>query len=560
MKPNDLRSYKEYSQNNIGGFHFRSRMKQLGYHSDEYQKKPLIAIINTSNDLMPCHSHFNQRVNEVKRGILQSGGFPIEMPVMGLSETFQKPTTMLYRNLLAMEVEEVLRSYPFDGCVLLGGCDKTTPALLMAAITVNLPSIFLPAGPMLKGHWRNKDIGSGTSVGYYWEELQAEKINNQDWKEIEENIARSPGHCMTMGTASTMTAIAETLGLCLSGSSSIPAVDSRHAQMAAQTGMRIVQMVWEDLKPKDILTPKSFINGITVIMAMGGSTNALIHLTAIAHRANINLHLGAFNTISKKIPVLANIKPTGKYLMEDFYYAGGLPALIKQLGELFDGEQNTVQNLSIKELTAESQIHNNDVIRSLQNPISKVAISILRGNLCPQGAVIKPGAMEPKLLKHTGPAVVFKNNVDLYNRINDPNLIIDENSVLVLQNAGPIGGPGMPEWGQLPIPKKLLKQGIRDMVRISDGRMSGTGYGACVLHVTPESAVGGPLALISNGDLIVLDVLEGTLNVLLDEKELEKRRKEWIPPEPKFVKGYGKIFLKHIQPATQGCDFDFIYE
>ncbi len=558
-KPEELRSHRWYGVKDMRSFGHRSRTAQMGYNRSDYAGKPVIAIINTWSDINPCHSHFRQRAEELKRGIWQAGGFPVEMPAMSLSEPFQKPTTMLYRNLLAMETEELLRSYPADGCVLMGGCDKTTPALLMGAISMNIPTIFLPAGPMLRGDYRGKFLGSGSDVWKYWDELRAGNITEADWAEIENGIARSPGHCMTMGTASTMTSTVEALGLCLSGYASIPAPDSRHAQMATLTGRRIVEMVWEDLKPSDILTAGSFDNAVMTTLALSGSTNAAVHLIALAKRAGFGLTLERFDELARKIPVLANIRPSGKYLMEDFFYAGGLRALLKQLGQFLSLTEKTVDGKTLGELIADAEVFNDDVIYSVDKAIVKSdGLAILKGNLAPDGAVIKPPAAEAHLLKHTGKAVVFKNYDDLSARIDSADLEIDANSVIVLQNAGPQGAPGMPEWGQLPIPKKLLEQGVRDMVRISDARMSGTSYGACVLHVTPEAYIGGPLAFVQDGDLIELDVPARKLNVLITDAEMAKRKATWVAPAPKFERGFGKIYLQHIQQANEGCDFDFL--
>ena len=558
-KPEELRSHRWYGVKDMRSFGHRSRTAQMGYSRSDYAGKPVIAIINTWSDINPCHSHFRQRAEEVKRGIWQAGGFPVEMPAISLSEPFQKPTTMLYRNLLAMETEELLRSYPADACVLMGGCDKTTPALLMGAISMDLPTIFMPAGPMLRGDYRGQFLGSGSDVWKYWAELRAGNITEDDWAEIENGIARSPGHCMTMGTASTMTSTVEALGLSLSGYASIPAPDSRHAQMATQTGRRIVEMAWEDLKPSDILTAASFDNAVMTTLALSGSTNAAVHLIALSKRAGFNLTLERFDELARKIPVLANIRPSGKYLMEDFFYAGGLRALLKQLGSFLNLKEKTVDGKTIGELIANAEVFNDDVIRSIDNAMVKSdGLAILKGNLDPDGAVIKPPAAESHLLKHTGKAVVFKNYEDLSARIDLPDLEIDANSVIVLQNAGPQGAPGMPEWGQLPIPKKLLEQGVRDMVRISDARMSGTSYGACVLHVTPESYIGGPLAFVQDGDLIELDVPARKLNVLISDAEMSKRKAAWVAPPPKFERGFGKLYLQHIQQADKGCDFDFL--
>jgi dihydroxy-acid dehydratase len=531
----------------------------MGYHRSDYAGKPVIAIINTWSDINPCHSHFKQRVEEVKRGIWQAGGFPVEMPAMSLSEPFQKPTTMLYRNLLAMETEELLRSYPADGCVLMGGCDKTTPALLMGAVSMDLPTIFMPAGPMLRGNWNGNTLGSGSDTWKYWAELRAGNITEEDWQGVEDGIARSPGHCMTMGTASTMTGAVEALGLCLSGASSIPAPDSRHAQMASLTGKRIVEMVWEDLKPSDLLTAASFDNAVRTVLALSGSTNSVVHLIAMARRSGFGLDLDRFDHLARTTPVLANLRPAGKYLMEDFYYAGGLRAMLVQLGDLLDTTQRTVDGRTLGENIAGARIFNEDVIRPrAQALIERDGLAVLRGNLAPDGAVIKPPAMEAHLQVHTGRAVVFKDYNDMAARIDDPDLDVDADSVIVLQNAGPQGAPGMPEWGQLPIPQKLLKQGVRDMVRISDARMSGTSYGACVLHVAPEAYVGGPLALVQDGDRITLDVPARRLELLVSDEELAARRAAWQAPPPRFERGYGVLYLKHIGQADTGCDFDFL--
>ncbi|WP_334165863.1 L-arabinonate dehydratase [Achromobacter mucicolens] len=558
-KPEDLRSHRWYGVKDLRSFGHRSRTAQMGYHRSDYAGKPVIAIINTWSDINPCHSHFKQRVEEVKRGIWQAGGFPVEMPAMSLSEPFQKPTTMLYRNLLAMETEELLRSYPADGCVLMGGCDKTTPALIMGAVSMDLPTIFVPAGPMLRGNWNGNTLGSGSDTWKYWAELRAGNITEEDWQGVEDGIARSPGHCMTMGTASTMTGAVEALGLCLSGASSIPAPDSRHAQMASLTGKRIVDMVWEDLKPSDLLTAASYDNAVRTVLALSGSTNAVVHLIAMARRSGFGLDLDRFDHLARTTPVLSNLRPAGKYLMEDFYYAGGLRAMLVQLGDLLDTAQRTVDGRTLGENIAGARIFNEDVIRPrAQALIERDGLAVLRGNLAPDGAVIKPPAMEARLQVHTGRAVVFKDYNDMAERIDDPDLDVDADSVIVLQNAGPQGAPGMPEWGQLPIPQKLLKQGVRDMVRISDARMSGTSYGACVLHVAPESYVGGPLALVKDGDRITLDVPNRRLDLLIPDAELAERRAAWQAPPPRFERGYGVLYLKHIGQADTGCDFDFL--
>jgi dihydroxy-acid dehydratase len=482
------------------------------------------------------------------------------MPAMSLAEPMQKPTTMLYRNFLAMETEELLRSYPVDGAVLMGGCDKTTPALVMGATSMNLPSIYVPAGPMLNGHWRDSALGSGSDSWKYWDELRAGRITERDWQEIEDGIARSPGTCMTMGTAATMMSIAEALGLTLPGAASIPAPDSNHSKMATLSGKRIVDMVWEDLKPRDLLTRDAFDNAIVTLMALGGSTNAIVHLVAMAGRAGLALPLERFNEISAKTPVLANIRPSGtRYLMEDFYYAGGLRALLAELKDLLALSCRTANGRSLGENLEAARIYDADVIRKRDNPIKgSGGIVVLKGNLAPDGAVIKASAASPDLLKHAGPAVVFEDYNDMAARIDRDDLEVDARSVLVLRNAGPQGGPGMPEWGMLPVPKKLLKQGVRDMVRVSDARMSGTSYGTCVLHVAPESFAGGPLALVRNGDLIELDVERRTLELRISGEELARRKAAWTPPPKKFERGYGAIFARHIRQANEGCDFDFL--
>ncbi len=466
---------------------------------------------------------------------------------------------MLYRNFLAMEVEEMLRSQPIDGAVLMGGCDKTTPGLLMGAISVNLPAIYLPAGPMLRGNWKGGTLGSGSDAWKFWADRCAGELSDADWLGIEGGIARSPGHCMTMGTASTMTAIAETLGLTLPGASSIPAVDAGHSRMASDCGRRIVEMVWEDLKPSDILTERSFDNAITADMALGGSTNAIIHLIALARRTGYALGLDRFDELSQRTPMLANIRPSGEFLMEDFYYAGGLQALLEKIRDLLHLGEITVSGKSLDENISGAAVHKTEVIRSPNDPVSASGgTAVLYGNLAPRGAVIKPTAASPQLLRHQGRAVVFKDYNDLSARIDDEQLDVDESSVLVLQNAGPLGGPGMPEWGMLPIPRKLLKRGVRDMVRISDARMSGTSYGACVLHVSPESFVGGPLALVQDGDLIELNVDERRLQLMVDEQEMVRRKQEWIPPRDRYERGFGALYSQHVTQADEGCDFDFL--
>jgi len=558
-KPEELRSHRWYGAKDLRAFGHRSRTAQMGYDRGDYAGKPVIAILNTWSDINPCHTHFRQRVEEVKRGVWQAGGFPVEMPAISLSEPFQKPTTMMYRNLLAMEAEELLRSYPADGAVLMGGCDKTTPALVMGATSMNLPAIFMPAGPMLRGNWHGNTLGSGSDTWKYWAELRAGKIDERDWQEIEDGIARSPGHCMTMGTASTMTSAVEALGLTLPGAASIPAADANHSKMATLTGKRIVDMVWEDLKPTDILSAAAFDNAIVTVLALGGSTNAIVHLVAMARRAGLPLDLDRFDALSATTPVLADVRPSGRFLMEDFYYAGGLRALLAEVRDLLALECRTANGRTLGENLQGAEVYNADVIRNRENPVLAAGgLAVLRGNLAPDGAVIKPAAAEPRLLKHMGKAVVFDDYNDMTARVDNPALDVTADSVLVLRNAGPQGGPGMPEWGQLPIPKKLLEQGVRDMVRISDARMSGTSYGACVLHVAPESFVGGPLALVQTGDLIELDVPGRRLMLRVDDAELLRRKRLWKAPAPRYARGYGAIFQKHIRQANEGCDFDVL--
>jgi dihydroxy-acid dehydratase len=557
--PESLRSLRWYGPDDLRSFGHRSRTKQMGLHRDEFVGKPVIGIINPWNEMNTCHTHFPQRVQDVKRGIYQVGGFPVELPAMSLGEQLMKPTAMMYRNFLAMEVEELLRSYPIDGAVLMGGCDKTTPGVLMGAISMNLPCIYVPGGAMLRGHWRGKTLGSGTDVWKYWDDRRSGKLDEKSWFEIEDGIARSPGTCMTMGTAATMMSIAEALGMSLPGASSIPAVDSNHNRMASLSGQRVVDLVWEDVKPTDILTEQAFENAIMVLMAIGGSTNGIIHLTALARRVGVGLDLESFDRISQGIPLLANIKPSGSYVMEDFYYAGGLRALMQQLKERLHLEALTINGRTVRENLDGAEVFNPDVIRLFDNPVKQAGgTAVLHGSLAPNGAAIKPTAAEERLWKHRGPALVFKDIRDLKARVDSEDLDVTADSVLVLQHAGPIGAPGMPEWGQLPVPKKLLDQGIRDIVRISDARMSGTSYGACILHVAPEAALGGPLALVRDGDLIELDVEGRRLDLLVPEAELEERRTQWQPPKAKAHRGYAALYTQHVNQAHEGCDFDFL--
>ncbi|MGO4304150.1 L-arabinonate dehydratase [Cupriavidus sp. RAF12] len=556
-----LRSERWLGRDDFRTFNHRSRVMQMGYDKKDWEGKPVIAILNNWSDYNPCHMHFKHRVEEVKRGVLQAGGFPLEIQTVSLGENLIKPSALLYRNMLAMEVEEMIRAYPADGVVLIGGCDKTTPAMLLGATSANLPSIFLPAGPMLRGNWGGKTLGSGSDAFKYWDDKRAGIISNDEWDAIVGGIARSHGTCMTMGTASTMTAIAEALGMTLPGASSIPAVDASHQRMATNVGRRIVEMVAEDLRPSRIQTRDAFLNAITVAMAMGCSTNAIIHVIAQARRAGHDIGLNDFDRISREIPVIANVRPSGtsQYLMEDFYYAGGLPALMKTLGAYLRTDALTVTGKSIGENIADARVFNDDVIRPLGNPVyAEGSLAVLRGNLAPDGCVIKPSAMSEKFLVHQGPAIVFDDYPSLKAMLEDEHADITADHVIVLRNAGPKGGPGMPEWGMIPIPQKLLKQGVRDMLRISDARMSGTSYGACVLHVSPEAFVGGNLALVKTSDLIAIDVPNRRIELRVSDEELARRRATWEPPKPRFGRGYGWMFTEHILQADEGCDMDFL--
>lgn len=559
-KNKKLRSARWFAPDDLRSFGHRSRMMQLGYAEEDFMGKPIIGILNTWSELNSCHSHFPERIKDIKRGIAQAGGFAVELPAYSVDESFTKPTSMLYRNLLAMETEENIRSHPLDGVVLMGGCDKSTPGLLMGAISVNIPAIYMPAGPMLRGNYAGKTLGSGSDAWKYWDERRAGNISDEEWLGVQGGIARSAGTCMTMGTASTMTAIAEAMGMSLPGASSIPAVDSNHFRLASNCGRQIVQLVLDDLTPTKIISETAVENAITVALATGCSTNAVIHLIAMARRAGIEISLDDFDRLGRTTPVIANIRPSGStYLMEDFYYAGGLPALMKQLGDRLDGSAITVSGKSLGENIADAKVHNDDIIRPMNNPVyPEGSVAVLRGNLCPDGAVIKPASCDPKYYTHEGPAIVFDSYPEMKAAVDDEDLEITPDHVMVLRNAGPKGGPGMPEWGMLPIPKALIKQGHRDMLRISDARMSGTSYGACVLHVAPESYVGGPLALLKNGDMIRLNLEARTLDMLVDEDELQRRRAALQPPQPKFARGYGWMFSQHILQADKGCDFDYL--
>ncbi len=555
-----LRSTRWFGPDDLRSFGHRSRMMQMGYGPQDWEGRPVIGILNTWSDISPCHAHFNHRVNDIKRGISQAGGFPIEIPVMAVDEQFTKPTSMLYRNMLAMETEEQIRSHPIDGVVLMGGCDKTGPGLVMGAISMGVPMIFLPAGPMLRGNYAGKALGSGSDAWKYWDERRAGNVTDEQWLGVQGGIARSYGTCMTMGTAATMMSVIEAMGLSLPGASSIPAPDANHIRMSAECGRRIVEMVWEDLTPDKILTEASIRNAAIVAMATGCSTNAIIHMIAMAGRANVKLTLDDLDALGRTSPLIANIRPSGsEYLMEDFFYAGGLRGLMSRLKEKLDLSVTTVTGKTLGETLEGAEIFNDDVIRPLSNPIyEEGSLAVLRGNVCPDGAVIKPAACDPKFYNHEGPALVFDSYPDMKAAIDDEDLDVSPDTVLVLRNAGPKGGPGMPEWGMLPIPKALIKQGHRDMLRISDARMSGTSYGACILHVAPESHIGGPLALLQTGDIVRLDLANRRLDMLVSEEELDARRAAWVAPPPPFARGYGWMFAQHVTQADKGCDFDYL--
>ncbi|HAR52999.1 MAG TPA: dihydroxy-acid dehydratase [Roseovarius nubinhibens] len=556
-----LRSARWFAPDDLRSFGHRSRMMQMGLGPEDWEGRPVIGILNTWSEMNPCHLHFRDRAEDVKKGIAQAGGLGLEIPTISIDESFTKPTSMLYRNMIAMETEETIRSHPLDGVVLMGGCDKSTPGLTMGAISAGVPFIFLPAGPMLRGNYAGRALGSGSDAWKFWDERRAGTISAEEWVGVEGGIARSYGHCMTMGTASTMTAIAEAMGLTLPGATSIPAADAGHKRMSASCGRRIVDMVWEDLTPDKIITPAAVQNAATVAMATGCSTNAVVHLLAMARRAGVALELSDLDALGRTTPLIANIRPLGssEYLMEDFYFAGGLRALMDQLGDKLDRSAITCTGKPLEEGIAGAPVYNDDVIRPLSNPVYKEgSLAVLKGNLCPNGAVIKPAACDPKFHHHEGPALVFDSYPEMKAAIDDENLDVTPDHVLVLRNAGPQGGPGMPEWGMLPMPKALLKQGHRDMLRISDARMSGTSYGACILHVAPESFVGGPLALLKTGDIVRMDLEARTLDMLVDEDELAARRAAWKAPEPRFERGWGYMFQRHVGQADQGCDFDYL--
>ncbi len=559
----ELRSRRWFSESGMRGFGHRQRIQQMGVRRQDVMDRPVIGIINTWSDLSPCHAHLRERAEAVKRGVLLAGGLPMELPAMSLGEVIVKPTTMLYRNLLAMEVEELLRSHPVDGVVLLAGCDKTTPGTVMGAISMGVPTLFCPAGPMLNDRLVQggvtRQVGAGTHTRVFWDEYQAGKIDSDQWKALETRMTRSPGTCNTMGTASTMTAIVEALGLALPGSSSIPAMDSAHPRMATDCGERIVAMVWDDLTPQRLLTRESFVNAAVVQMALGGSTNAVVHLIAMARRAGVALVLDDLDQVARRVPVLANLFPSGDRLMEDFYYAGGLPALMNRIGAQLSLGELTVTGRSLGENIAASVVQDDEVIRPLDRPVSSsAALVVLRGNLAPEGAVMKGSAADARFFKHRGRALVFDSPPEMHAACADMDLDVDEDTVLVLRNAGPVGAPGMPEWGNLPIPKKLLARGVRDMVRLSDARMSGTHYGSCILHASPEAAVGGPLALVRNGDEIAIDVAARSITLCVPDDELALRRAAWQPPPRPVTRGYTRLYQEHVTQAHEGCDFDFL--
>ena len=555
----ELRSRRWYAASDMRAFSHRQRAQQMGLRREDVLERPCIAIINTWSDLSPCHAHLRERAEGVKRGILMGGGTPFELPAMSLGEVMVKPTTMLYRNFLAMEVEELLRSLPIDGAVLLGGCDKTTPGLLMGAISMGLPALFCPAGPMLNDRHQGQTVGAGTHTRLFWDDYQAGNLTDNEWVKLEAHMTRSPGTCNTMGTASTMTSLVEAMGLALPGSTAIPAMDAGHTRMATTCGERIVQMVWDDITPQQILTRGAFMNAVAVHMALGGSTNAAVHIIALARRAGVALSLDDLDAVGRCVPVLANLFPSGDRLMEDFHYAGGVPALMTRLTAHLSLDERNVNGRSLRENLQDVQVLDDEVIRPLTNPVSgNGALAVLRGNLAPEGAVMKASAANPKFFKHRGRAIVFDDPAEMNRVCADPTLDCDESSVLVLRNAGPVGAPGMPEWGGLPIPKKLLDAGVRDMVRISDARMSGTHYGSCILHVSPESAVGGPLALVQTGDEIEVDIDARRLHLHVDDAELARRRALWRPAPDTVARGFVKLYRAHVTQAHEGCDFDFL--
>jgi dihydroxy-acid dehydratase len=554
-----LRSQRWFAASDMRAFSHRQRMQQMGLRREDVLDRPIVAIVNTWSDLSPCHAHLRERAESVKRGVLMAGGYPFELPAMSLGEVMVKPTTMLYRNFLAMEVEELLRSLPVDGAVLRAGCDKTTPGTVMGAVSMGLPTIFCPAGPMLNDRHKGQPVGAGTHTRKFWDEYQAGRVGEPEWIRLESRMTRSPGTCNTMGTASTMTSMVEALGLTLPGATSIPAMDSAHIRMATSCGERIVQMIRDDLRPARILTPGAFRNAVAVQMALGGSTNAAVHILAMARRCGVALTLDDLDAMSRRVPVLANLFPSGAGLMEDFYYAGGLPALMNVIAHELSLSEITVTGRTLAENLQGHKVSDPEVIRPLDRPVSSNGtLAVLRGNLAPDGAVMKASAADPRFFKHSGRALVFDSQPEMQAAMNDLNLDVDENTVLVLRNAGPVGAPGMPEWGALQIPKRLLQRGVRDMVRLSDARMSGTHYGSCVLHIAPESAVGGPLALVQTGDTITLDIDARSLRLEVSDEELARRRADWVPPVSPYQRGFVRLYQQHVTQANEGCDFDFL--
>ncbi|HWQ33694.1 MAG TPA: L-arabinonate dehydratase [Blastocatellia bacterium] len=557
-KKKRLRSSKWFGPTDKGGFIHRGWMKNQGHPDHLFDGRPVIGICNTWSELTPCNGHFRELAEHVKRGVYEAGGFPLEFPVMSLGEPLLRPTAMLFRNLASMDVEESIRANPIDGVVLLAGCDKTTPALMMGAASCDLPTLVVSGGPMLNGKFRGRDIGSGTNVWRFSEDVRSGAMSLCDFQEAESCMSRSTGHCMTMGTASTMASLVEALGMGLPQNAAIPAVDSRRYALAHLAGRRIVELVHADVRMSQILTRQAFENAIRVLGAIGGSTNAVIHLLAIAGRVGVELTLDDFDRLGRDVPCLVNLMPSGKYLMEDFYYAGGVPAVIRELGDLIHRDALTVNGKTIWENNADAPCWNRDVIRPRTEPLSQGGLAVLRGNLCPNGAVIKPSAATPALMKHRGRAVVFENIEDLHARIDDPLLEIDESCVMVLKNCGPKGYPGMAEVGNMPLPPKILQKGITDMVRISDARMSGTAYGTVVLHVAPEAAAGGPLALVETGDFIELDVAARRLHLDVSDAELARRRARWQAPAMIYDRGYTRLYIEHVLQADRGADFDFL--
>lgn len=560
MTAHPLRSRNWFGRQDLDGFVHRSWLKTEGFSDLVFDGRPVIGIANSWSELTNCNAHLRQVAEAVKRGVWSAGGFPLEFPTISLGEVLMKPTTMLFRNLMGMDVEECIRAYPLDAVVLLSGCDKTTPAMLMGAASADVPAIMVTGGPMLRGKWRMEELGSGTDVWRLWAERRAGRLTDEELCEAESCMSRSAGHCMVMGTASTMASMVEALGMSLPGNAAIPAPDSRRLALAELSGRRAVELALAGgPKPSDILTSKAFDNAIRALMAIGGSTNAVIHLVAIAGRVGMPLALSRFDELSRTTPFLVNCRPSGKYLMEDFFYAGGLPAVLKQLLPRLDADALTVNGRTMGDNVREARCDNEDVIRPLEVPLAREGgLAILTGNLCPDGAVLKVSAASPELLTHRGRAVVFEDHEDLHRRIDDPALPIDETSVLVLKHVGPKGAPGMPEWGAAPIPTRLLRKGVKDMVRISDARMSGTSYGTVVLHVAPEAAVGGPLALVRDGDEIELDAPRRRLTLKVSDEELARRRAAWTARPPHFSRGYGRLFLDHVLQANEGCDFDYL--